>query len=184
MACKTDLLNGLRLPLLFLPLLKQQHKEGEGEEEVSQIPKHHAGDVVATRNEHAEHTDDGRATDDARARAGETLQAAAHASDSAAQVQQVQHDPRLHYRLLALCPVPTDPVGQSWPPGHRVSRRGASSGPQGQCMYAYIFLRGTDQQRAGIMACLARANGRGVDAVDTVLLYGFMLMPSCLMLIL
>ena len=31
---------------------------------------------------------------------------------------------------------------------------------------------------------LARANGRGVDAVDTVLLYGFMLMPSCLMLIL
>ena len=22
--------------------------------------------------------------------------------------------PRLHYRLLALCPAPTDPVGQSW----------------------------------------------------------------------
>ena len=28
-----------------------------------------------------------------------------------------QHSPRprLHYRLLALCPAPTDPVGQSWP---------------------------------------------------------------------
>ena len=25
--------------------------------------------------------------------------------------------PRLHYRLLTLCPVPTDPVGQSWPRG-------------------------------------------------------------------
>ena len=23
--------------------------------------------------------------------------------------------PRLHYRLLTLCPAPTDPVGQSWP---------------------------------------------------------------------
>jgi hypothetical protein len=22
--------------------------------------------------------------------------------------------PRLHYRLLTLCPAPTDPVGQSW----------------------------------------------------------------------
>jgi len=133
---RNDLLNGLRLPLLFLPLLKQQHKEGEGEEEVSQIPKHHAGDVVATRNEHAEHTDDGRATDDARARAGETLQAAAHASDSAAQVQQVQHDPRLHYRLLALCPVPTDPVGQSWPPGHRV--RPALAHRVSVCMHIYF----------------------------------------------
>ena len=25
--------------------------------------------------------------------------------------------PRLHYRLLTLCPAPTDPVGQSWPRG-------------------------------------------------------------------
>jgi hypothetical protein len=25
--------------------------------------------------------------------------------------------PRLHYRLLTLCPAPTDPVGQSWPLG-------------------------------------------------------------------
>ena len=25
--------------------------------------------------------------------------------------------PRLHYRLLTLCPAPTDPVGQSWPQG-------------------------------------------------------------------
>ena len=38
------------------------------------------------------------------------------------------HTALAHYRLLTLCPAPTDPVGQSWPRGgtgpalaHRVS---------------------------------------------------------------
>ena len=38
-------------------------------------------------------------------------------------------DPRLHYRLLTLCPAPTDPVGQSWPRG---------TGSVGQAMPACI----------------------------------------------
>ena len=33
--------------------------------------------------------------------------------------------PRLHYRLLTLCPTPTDPVGQSWPRGKGSVGRGA-----------------------------------------------------------
>ena len=33
--------------------------------------------------------------------------------------------PRLHYRLLTLCPTPTDPVGQSWPRGTGPVGRGA-----------------------------------------------------------
>ena len=33
--------------------------------------------------------------------------------------------PRLHYRLLTLCPAPTDPVDQSWPRGTESVGRGA-----------------------------------------------------------
>ena len=36
--------------------------------------------------------------------------------------------PRLHYRLLTLCPAPTDPVGQSWP-------RGTGSVGRAYCMW-------------------------------------------------
>ena len=38
-------------------------------------------------------------------------------------IAQVQTRPRLHYRLLTLCPAPTDPVGQSWPGGNVEPRR-------------------------------------------------------------
>ena len=37
--------------------------------------------------------------------------------------------PRLHYRLLTLCPTPTDPVGQSWPRGTGSVGRGARIHP-------------------------------------------------------
>jgi hypothetical protein len=49
---------------------------------------------------------------------GDVYSMAAHKVSAQHGRTQCQH-PRLclHYRLLTLCPAPTDPVGQSWPRG-------------------------------------------------------------------
>ena len=61
---------------------------------------------------------------------------------------RVRH-PRLHYRLLTLCPAPTDPVprGQLWPTGPMYSQRAA--GRLGQAVKR--------RQAQGSLRALARA---------------------------